>query len=107
MLARDLFWFAAGLMAALAGVLIAIPLLRSRSGEAPASSRGAFFVAAAAFGSIAVCIVGLYFWLGTPTALESQTAGPAEAPHVAASRPASSRWPSYRPIWMATGSTSC
>ncbi len=83
---RDLFWFVAGLLTAIAALIVAIPLFRSQRDEAGPRLRPRVWIAAALVLVLAAAVVGLYSWLGTPSAIGTGGAGMAgtgEAPHPA------------------------
>ena len=82
---RDFFWFVAGVMVAVAGLFVALPLLRAQSDTANPSSRARLWIVAAAIVGISAAAVALYSLLGSPSAI-----GTASAPQPAAQAPASS-----------------
>ena len=53
----------------MAGLLVAVPLLRASRGEASPQTRAVWWLGAAIVVGIAAAAVGLYAWIGTPSAI--------------------------------------
>lgn len=88
---RDLFWFAAGMMVALAGLVVAIPLWRVRRDAANPRPRAGLWIGAAVLLGVAAATIALYAWLGTPSAIGTtgqDVSGAGQAPQSAAQEPA-------------------
>jgi hypothetical protein len=68
---RDIFWFVAGLMAAMAALLIAVPLLRARQGAVAPRPRYGLWIGAAIVAGIGAAMLVLYRTVGTPSAMST------------------------------------
>jgi cytochrome c-type biogenesis protein CcmH len=85
---RDLFYFFAGALAMFAALLVVRPLLgRASATMARASLRTIAYGAAAVIG-LSAAALGVYFWSGTPRALD-QSAVQSAAPHTTSNPSAS------------------
>jgi cytochrome c-type biogenesis protein CcmH/NrfG len=66
---RDLFWFLAGMVVALAATMVVMPKLRATGVAATVRSRPALWVGLAALLSITATTIGMYVWIGAPAAI--------------------------------------